>query len=243
VRLDCRVVAVIPALNEEKSLGAVLDRIPTWVDRVVVADNGSTDATARVARERGAEVVHEEQRGYGAACQAGLATLRGRMRSEDVVVFLDADGSDDPEEMTSLVDPLLRGEADLVIGARTNAERMPWHQRFGTALVARLLTVCFGARVTDLGPYRAIHWSALVALQMRDMRFGWTAEMQARALRQRRRILEVPVRWRPGAGRSAISGSLAGSLRAGHDLTRAVLSQAIAAQRDRAFRGCHREHS
>ena len=236
MRCSCQVVAVIPAFNEEKSLGEVLDQMPAWVDRVVVAENASTDGTAHIARLRGAFVVREDRRGYGAACQAGLATLHGRLRSVDAVVFLDADGSDDPREMARLLDPLLRGEADLVIGVRQQRGRMPRHQRLGTSLIAGLLGVCFDTRVADLGPYRAIRWGTLAALGMRDRRFGWTAEMQARALRQRRRILEVPVGWRPGGGRSTISGSLRGSLRAGRDLSLAVLAQAIAARWDRAAR-------
>jgi len=235
LRRDCAIVAVIPALDEEECLGAVLDRMPCWVDCVVVADNGSTDATARIAQERGAQVVHAAQRGYGAACQAALIALRERMHDRDVVVFMDADGSDDPREMSRLVDPLFC-DADLVVGVRTDAIRMARHQRLGTAFVARLLGICFDVEVKDLGPYRAIRWGELVALGMRDTRFGWTAEMQARALRQGRRIREVPVSWRPGGGRSEISGSLVGSLRAGRDLTLAVLGEAAGFWWDRAVR-------
>lgn len=233
MRRDRRVAVVIPARDEAECLAAVLDRVPAFVDQVVVADNGSTDDTEGVARDGGAQVVREEKIGYGAACQAGLAVLDGRWESADVVVFLDADGSDDPREMARLVDPLLDDAADLVIGVRTGTEAMPWHQRTGTALLASLLGLCFGTRATDLGPYRAIRWGTLRALQMRDDGFAWTAEMQARALRQRQRVLERPVRWRPGGGRSSISGTLRGSLRAGRDLTRAILVQAVASRWDR----------
>lgn len=233
MRRDRRVALVIPARDEAECLAAVLDRVPAFVDQVVVADNGSTDDTGGVARDGGAQVVREEKIGYGAACQAGLAVLDGRWESADIVVFLDADGSDDPQEMARLVDPLLDDIADLVIGVRTGNEGMPWHQRTGTALLASLLGLCFGTRVTDLGPYRAIRWGTLRALQMRDEGFAWTAEMQARALRQRQRVLERPVRWRPGGGRSSISGTLRGSLRAGRDLSRAILVQAVASRWDR----------
>ncbi len=233
MRRERRIAVVIPALDEEASLGPVLDRVPEWVDDVVVADNGSRDATARVARGRGAEVVHEERRGYGAACAAGVAALAGRLRDADVVVFLDAGGSDDPAEMDRLVDPVLREEAELALGVRRGRDRMPRHQRLGTALVAGLLGRCFGVRVSDLGPYRAIRWETLAGLGMRDRRFGWTAEMQARALRQGRALREVSVGWRPGAGRSTISGTVLGSLRAGRDLCLAVGIQAFAARAER----------
>lgn len=230
------VVAIIPALNEERALGGVLERMPAWVDGVVVADNGSVDATARIARAAGALVVRQQERGYGAACQAGVAVLCGKLNPADVVVFLDADGSDDPREMARLIEPLMDGSADLVVGARSGRARMAFHQRLGTDLVAAMLRIAFGAAVTDLGPFRALSWNHLMTLGMRDRRFGWTAEMQARALRRGLRVVEVPVSWRRGDGVSTISGTLRGSLRAGRDLSLAVLGQAMAARWDRVTR-------
>jgi len=223
---------VIPALDEERSLGGVLRAVPAWVDGVVVVDNGSRDATARVARRRGAWVVAEPQRGYGAACQAGIEALR-RLGPPDVVVFLDADGSDAPGEMARLVDPLLRGAADLVVGRRVPEQRMLLHQQLGTQLVCALLRAGFGAPVSDIGPFRALRWSALALLDLRDRRYGWTAEMQARALRLGLRVLEVPVSWRRGTGRSKISGTVAGTLRAARDLVRCVLREAVGLRADR----------
>ena len=152
-----------------------------------------------------------------------------------MAVFFDADGSDDPAEMAALVDLVLDDRAELVVGARPTAG-MPAHQRLGTQFVSGLLRVGFGAAVTDLGPFRAIAWERLRELGMRDRAFGWTAEMQARALRCGMRVAEAPVGWRPGAGRSEISGTLRGSLRAGRDLTRAVVGQALGARLDRIRR-------
>ncbi len=236
MRHDRIIVAVIPALNEERALGGVLARMPAWIDAVIVADNGSTDATTAIARELGACVVREDERGYGAACQAGIAVLSGRMRRDDVVVFLDADGSDDPGEMASVVDPVLVGAADLVVGARLGREGMPAHQRLGTRLIVALLRAGFARAVTDLGPYRAIRWNTLLELGMRDRGFAWTAEMQARAFRRDLRVCEVPVSWRPGDGVSTISGTLRGSLRAGRDLSLAVLHHAVAMRWERLTR-------
>src|SRR6185295_6110026 len=169
------------------SVGAVLDEIPRPpVRRVVVADNGSTDATARIARAHGATVVSEPRRGYGAACLRGLEALAAD--PPDVVLFLDADGSDDPEQTPALLRPILEGRADLVVGSRVLGEPDPGalgpHARFGNWLATRLLAVLYGARYTDLGPFRAIRYEALAALGMKDRDFGWTVEMQVKAARR-----------------------------------------------------------
>lgn len=210
--------AVIPALNEEASIGAVLDAIPRpAVRRVVVADNGSSDRTAEVARAHGALVVAEPRRGYGAACLRALAALR--IDPPHVVLFLDGDMSDDPSEAPRLLAPIATGRADLVIGSRALGQTEPGSlapaQRFGNWLATRLLLLLYGARYTDLGPFRAIRWDALEALGMRDRDFGWTVEMQVKAARRGLRHEEVPVRYRKRVGTSKISGTLMGSLRAG----------------------------
>jgi glycosyltransferase involved in cell wall biosynthesis len=217
------VAVLIPALDEEASLGAVIASVPPagagWrVSEVVVADNGSRDRTADVARAGGATVVVEPRRGYGAACLAGLARLRSR--PPDVVVFLDGDGSDDAGQLGNLLEPLVDLRADLVIGARdaraAEAGALTPVQRFGNRLATRLLALAFGLRATDLGPFRAIAWPALEGLGMRDRDFGWTVEMQARAARASRRVVEVPVRYRRRrAGRSKVAGTLTGSIAAG----------------------------
>lgn len=210
---------VIPALNEEPSLPGVLASIPAagdgWTLRsVVVVDNGSTDRTAEAARAAGAIVIAEPRRGYGAACLAGLAHLRAR--PPGVVVFLDGDGSDDPADLPRLVAPILRGDAELVVGSRALGEREPGSltaaQVVGNRVASVLLRLCFGLGATDLGPFRAIRWEALESLGMRDRDYGWTVEMQARAATAGLRVIEAPVRYRRRIGRSKISGTVRGTL-------------------------------
>ena len=221
-RMPLDVVVLIPALDEEASLAGVLPAIPNagpgWrLRNAVVVDNGSRDRTAEAARNAGATVVTEPRRGYGAACLAGLAHLRER--PPDVVVFLDADQSDDPRELPTLLDPIAAGEADLVIGSRALGEREPGSltpvQAFGNRIAAALLRLLFGLQATDLGPFRAIRWPALEALGMRDRDFGWTVEMQARAARAGLHVTEIPVRYRRRLGRSKISGTVRGALGTG----------------------------
>ncbi|HJK98133.1 MAG TPA: glycosyltransferase family 2 protein [Polyangiaceae bacterium LLY-WYZ-14_1] len=210
-----RVDVVIPALDEEEALPLVLQAIPRPpVRRVVVADNGSRDRTAAVARAGGAEVVHEPERGYGAACLRALAHLRGD--PPDVVVFLDGDASDHPEELPALLAPIERGEADLVVGsrARGGAERgsLTLPQRLGNAVACQALFWLYAARYTDLGPFRAIRWEALERLRMVDRNYGWTVEMQIKAAREGLRHAEVPVPYRRRVGRSKVSGTVRGTL-------------------------------
>ena len=213
---------LIPALDEEPALPGVLASIPRagpgWrVGRVLVVDNGSRDRTAEVGRAAGATVVSEPRRGYGAACLAGLAQLR--RQPPDVVTFLDADRSDDPEGLPLLLAPIVAGKADLVIGSRALGEREPGSltlpQAFGNRLATALLHLLFGLRATDLGPFRAVRWPALESLGMRDRDYGWTVEMQARAARAGLAVAEVPVRYRRRVGQSKISGTVRGVLGAG----------------------------
>lgn len=211
-----KVAVIIPVLNEERSIGAVLDHIPRDDhSRIIVVDNGSTDDTARVAKEHGAHVVSEPRRGYGFACLRGIQELQ----DPDVVVFLDGDFSDYPEEMELLIEPIARGEADLVIGSRSlgnhQKDALPPHAAFGNRLASALIWLLFRFRYTDLGPFRAIRYDALKKLGMLDQTFGWTVEMQIKAIRHGLRIREVPVSYRKRIGQSKISGTVVGSIKAG----------------------------
>ena len=216
-----RIVLVIPALDEEQALPALLQGLalhrPSLLDEIIVVDNGSRDRTAVIAREAGATVLHEPQRGYGAACLRALAHLRAA--PPDIVVFMDADRSDDPGDLPALLQPILNGDCDLVIGSRTRGIADPGallpQARFGNWLATGIIRWRYGFRYTDLGPYRAVRFAALERLHMRDRDFGWTVEMQVRALQEGLRITEVPVRYHRRVGRSKISGTVTGSVRAG----------------------------
>ncbi len=221
-----RVGMVIPAFDEEEALPLVLAELPAGIlARLVVVDNGSRDRTAEVARERGAEVVGEPRRGYGQACLAGVARLldpnafERALREDDVIVFLDGDHSDYPEDLSALLEPLLLDRADFTIGSRIagGADMLAMLPQawFGNRLACFLMLLLFGARYTDLGPFRAIRVRALRHLDMSDRTFGWTIEMQLKAHAARMRVVEIPVRYRPRIGRSKITGTLSGTLRAG----------------------------
>lgn len=215
---------VIPVYNEEPSLPFVLRDLPP-VGRTIVVDNGSTDRSADVARSHGAVVVREPRRGYGSACLAGMAAIRSRAISADlpdVVVFLDGDYSDHPEQLTELVRPILDGESDFVVGARMLGERepgaMPIHALFGNRLACFLMWLCWGARFTDIGPFRAISWHALERIGMTDPDFGWTVEMQIMAVVTNLRVREIPVRYRRRVGTSKVSGTISGTIKAGYKI-------------------------
>lgn len=217
LRSTMKVAVVIPAFNEEEALPRVLHDIPAkHVEHVIVVDNASRDRTAEVAEAHGARVVREPQPGYGSACLRGIASLPPDV---EVVVFLDADHSDHPEELPLLLEPIALGRADLVIGSRVRGRRergalLP-QARFGNWLATRLIRFFWGFRYTDLGPFRAIRRGALETIDMRDRDFGWTVEMQVRALQERLRIEEVPVSYRRRIGRSKITGTVRGTIRAG----------------------------
>jgi glycosyltransferase involved in cell wall biosynthesis len=217
---------IIPALNEEPVLARTLRAIPPELFQIViVADNGSTDGTAAVARAAGATVVSEPERGYGAACLKALAALPAAI---DVVAFMQADFSEDPAEARSLIEPIARGEADLVLGSRTLGAAEPGallpHQRFGNWLAIIVIRLLFGRRYSDLSGFRAIRREALERLRMRDRNYGWTIEMQVRAIQEGLRVLEVPVTYRRrAAGVNKISGNLRASLHASRIIFRTVL--------------------
>jgi glycosyltransferase involved in cell wall biosynthesis len=222
---------VIPAYNEEASIGQVLADLPhPPVHRVVVADNNSSDDTKRVAAHGGAVVVPASRQGYGSACLAALDYLR-RNDPAEIVVFIDADYSDHPEELPRIIAPILTGDADLVIGSRTLGERergalLP-QARMGNLVACLLMRLLYGHRFTDLGPFRAIRWQSLERLAMEDPDFGWTAEMQVKALRHGLRCIDVPVSYRRRVGVSKITGTLAGTLRAGHKILWTIFKYAF----------------
>ena len=212
------IVVIIPVLNEEDSIGLVLANIPAGMAAaVIVVDNGSTDRTAAVAAEGGAVVVREPRRGYGAACLRGMA--EAARFDPDVIVFLDGDYSDYPEEMADLVRPIVEDGCDMVIGSRMLGRRapgsMPFQAVIGNVLVPRIIRWLYGHRYTDLGPFRAIRYDRLLELEMADKDFGWTVEMQIKAAQQGYRTLDVPVSYRRRVGISKITGTLSGAIRAG----------------------------
>ncbi len=222
------IAVIIPALNEEQALPLVLADLPAGVDQVVVVDNGSTDRTAEVAERAGVRVVEEPRRGYGAACLRGLAAVGPC----DVVVFLDGDRSDYPEELPRLIEPIARGEADFVLGSRLLGRRqagaMPPQSAWGNRLACLLMRIFFGVHYTDLGPFRAIRRHALERLGMRDAGFGWTVEMQIKAARAGLRIRETPVSYRRRVGRSKISGTFQGTLQAGYKILATIFRYGLA---------------
>lgn len=212
-----RAALIIPALNEEEAIGRTLDQVPRELYRaIIVCDNGSHDRTAAVARAHGAIVVCETERGYGAACLRALQALPDGI---DAVVFMDADASDDPTEAALLVAPIYDGRADFVIGSRTLGTAEPGsllpHQILGNRLATWMMRALFGHRYSDLGPFRAIRMDALRKIDMRDRNYGWTIEMQIKALRHHLRVIEVPVSYRRRIGVSKISGNWRASAAAG----------------------------
>jgi glycosyltransferase involved in cell wall biosynthesis len=227
------VAVIIPALDEEQSIGLVLAEIPKVASRVVVVDNGSRDRTAEIARAAGAEVVSEPRRGYGQACLTGISAVEGA----EVLAFLDADHSDYPAQLSEILAPILAGEADMVVGSRNLGRRAPgahpWHAVLGTKLCVWLMNRLVGTRATDLGPFRAITRQGLERLEMRDRDFGWTVEMQMKAGIHGLRVVEVPVDYRPRVGQSKVSGTLWGSVRAGVKILWVILSGALQARATR----------
>ena len=218
---------VIPAMNEEKSIAKVIAEIPSTVSRIIVANNNSTDNTADVARAGGAEVVDVPIPGYGRACLAGIKMAQPC----DILVFMDGDASDFPEELTELVRPIIEDETDFVIGSRLAGESekgsLTVPQQFGNALACWLMRLFWGGKYTDLGPFRAIRMSALETLNMQAPTFGWTVEMQVRVLKHKLRYMEKPVRYRHRIGTSKISGTIKGVIMAGTYILGTIFYEAI----------------
>lgn len=214
---------IIPAFNEEMSIAKVISEIPRdLVAEVIVVNNGSADNTAQRALDAGATVLHEPRRGYGNACLKGIHYCKTHAAPPDILVFLDGDHSDYPEEMISVLKPILDNTSDLVIGSRALGKReagsMTIQQIFGNWLATSLLKLFFNARFTDLGPFRAIRFSTILALGMQDRNYGWTVEMQVKAARNKIRFSEVPVRYRKRIGVSKVSGTVKGTVLAGYKI-------------------------
>jgi len=210
---------IIPAYNEADSIEKVIGDIPTLVSEIIVVSNNSSDATESIARKAGATVLKESRRGYGYACLKGMKYLSELPSKPDIVVFLDGDYSDYPEQLVEIIKPIIEDKVDLVIGARNKKLRekgsMTGPQVFGNWLATRLMQLFFGSKFTDLGPFRAITYTKLLDLNMKDKTYGWTVEMQLKALRQKYSYVEVPVKYRNRIGDSKVSGTLKGTIFAG----------------------------
>lgn len=223
---------IIPAQNEAQSIAKVIADIPSQTVReVIVVNNGSTDATAENARKAGATVIDEPRKGYGQACLTGLSYVARNKQLPDIIVFIDGDYSDYPEMVPQLTAPIVARTHDLVIGARRKALREPGSmtmpQAFGNALATTLMRWIYGARFTDLGPFRAIHYPSLVQLNMQDTNFGWTVEMQIKALKQKLRCTELAVPYRRRIGISKVSGTVRGTLMAGYKIILLILKYSL----------------
>jgi glycosyltransferase involved in cell wall biosynthesis len=224
---ELRIAAVIPALNEATSIARVVEGLREQAllaaGEVIVVDNGSTDRTGEIARSAGARVVREERRGYGYACLAGILAAR----DAEVIVLLDGDAADDPDDLPRVLEPLLKGEADLVVGSRALGSRargaMTWQQIFGNHLAAFLMRAIYGVQVSDVGPFRAIRRDDLLALEMREMTYGWPSEMIVKSARAGYRYREVPVRYHQRVGVSKVGDTILGSLKVGWRIISTIL--------------------
>ncbi len=229
-----RIAVILPALNEANSIAGVIGAIPDWVDDVIVADNGSTDGTGECAVQAGARVVRLSRRGYGRACLLGIQAAG----PADILVFLDADGAEEPQRMADLIAPLATDQADFTLGSRRLGQAEPGAlnpvQRWGNGLACRLIRLRWGHAYTDLGPFRAIRSTALRRLPMRARTFGWTVEMQILALKAGLRVQELPVPYRRQQGRSKISGTLRGVLAAGSHILWVIIRESIRISRRRS---------
>jgi glycosyltransferase involved in cell wall biosynthesis len=214
-----KIKVIIPAYNEEKAIANVIKEIPNIVSEIIVISNNSTDNTIKVATEAGATVLSENKKGYGYACLKGMEYISNQEIKPDIIVFLDGDYSDYPEDLSQLIAPIVKDNIDFVVGSRVARLRekhsMTPQQVFGNWLATTLMKTFFNATFTDLGPFRAIKYEKLVALQMEDKTYGWTVEMQLKVLKQKMSYVEIPVRYKNRIGVSKVSGTIKGSIMAG----------------------------
>lgn len=217
--MSIRITVIIPAYNEEKSITHVINDIPEVVEEIIVVNNNSTDTTEFVAKKAGATVLTESKKGYGYACLKGMDYIAKQKMQPDIIVFLDGDYSDYPEELTKIVAPIIENDIDFVIGARIEELRaknsMTPQQVFGNWLATTLMKIFFNAKFTDLGPFRAIKYNKLIALNMEDKTYGWTVEMQLKAIKKNYSYVEIPVHYKNRIGVSKVSGTVKGSVMAG----------------------------
>jgi len=210
---------IIPAYNEEKSIIKVIQDIPSIVNEIIIVDNNSSDQTAKNAQEAGAKVLTEIKKGYGNACLKGISYVKSQTHKTDIIVFLDGDFSDYPEELTKLIAPIINDNIDFVIGARVSKFRekgsMTRPQIFGNWLATTLMSILFNSKFTDLGPFRAIKYHKLLSLKMEDKTYGWTVEMQLKAIKNNYSYQEIPVKYRNRIGVSKVSGTIKGAIFAG----------------------------
>ena len=217
--MNTNIKVIIPAFNEEASIGKVIAEIPDFVSEVIVVDNNSTDNTSEIAKNAGATVLFQPKAGYGNACLKGMEYISEEDIKPEIIVFLDGDYSDYPSELTKIVAPILEDDIDFVVGARVKALReagsMTFPQRFGNALATRLMKLFFNSKFPDLGPFRAIKYDKLLALNMEDKTYGWTVEMQLKVLKKKFTYVEVPVKYKNRIGTSKVSGTVKGAIFAG----------------------------
>lgn len=213
------IIVIIPAYNEENAIANVIKEIPNYVSEIIVISNNSTDKTIEVAKNAGATVLSENRKGYGYACLKGMEYIANREKKPEIVVFLDGDYSDYPEELTEIVEPIITQNIDFVVGARVKNLRengsMTPQQIFGNWLATFLMKLFFKAKFTDLGPFRAIKYERLLELEMVDKTYGWTVEMQLKVLKQKMTYIEIPVRYKNRIGVSKVSGTIKGTVMAG----------------------------
>ena len=219
---EISIKVIIPAFNEEESIAKVIADIPKLVSEVVVCNNNSTDQTKMRAEQAGATVVDQPISGYGDACLKGIEYLKNQDRQPDIIVFLDGDYWDYPEQLPEVVAPIMQDQADLVIGSRLLGNRasgsMTFPQVFGNWLATTLMKWFYGVHFTDLGPFRAIRWESLIALDVQDKTYGWTVEMQVKAAKQKLRFTEIPVNYKKRIGVSKVSGTIKGTVLAGYKI-------------------------
>jgi len=216
------VYVIIPAFNESKSIGKVITDIPNLVNETIVVNNASTDNTETIAKEHGATVLRENRKGYGYSCLKGIDYLQTKANANDIIVFLDGDYSDFPDQISMIITPILESNFDMVIGSRALGVREPGSMLFqqiaGNWLATALIKLFYNAHFTDLGPFRAIQWKALQQIDMKDKTFGWTVEMQVKAAKHKLKFTEVAVNYRQRIGVSKISGTIYGTIMAGYKI-------------------------